>query len=203
MTGVPGWFAVLPRSAVSVTGFPKSTGPDPAWVTSVGCLGVTLKHSPPVASVAFGMPCVAELAAGVVEDRRGQGLRGAGVADEDVEAVASEVGLCQVEPTLEELRDLEGVANTVGLVRRQPWGRDRRVDREGAGVRGGAGRVAWSRRLAVDAVGDGGRTERAGGVAVPTVDVDRADASPLGEGGDDQQIAVHVVAGPWRVAAGW
>ena len=61
MTGLPGWFAVLARSAVSVTGFPKSTGPDPAWVTSVGCLGVTLKHSPPVASVAFGTPCVAEV----------------------------------------------------------------------------------------------------------------------------------------------
>ena len=54
MTGVPGLFAVLPRVAVSVTGFPKSTGPAPAWVVSVGVRGVTLKHSPAVSSFALG-----------------------------------------------------------------------------------------------------------------------------------------------------
>src|SRR5262245_26569886 len=41
----PGSFAVLVNVAVSVTGFPKSTGPAPAAVEMCGWRGVTVKHS--------------------------------------------------------------------------------------------------------------------------------------------------------------
>ena len=54
------------------------------------------------------------------------------------------------------------------------------------------------RRLAVDAVSDGRGAKGAVGAAVPAVDVDRADRATVGEGGDDQQVAVRVVAAERR-----
>ena len=61
MTGVPGWFAVPERLAVSVTGCPRSTELAPAAVPKVGVTGVTLKHSlvlvePAAGSLEAGTP---------------------------------------------------------------------------------------------------------------------------------------------------
>ena len=47
---VPGLCAVPVSVAVSVTGWPKSTGPAPAIVEIVGLTGLTRKHSPALES---------------------------------------------------------------------------------------------------------------------------------------------------------
>ena len=46
---------------MSVTGCPKSTGPSPARVVSVGVLGLTLKHSVELLSLESGTPWVADV----------------------------------------------------------------------------------------------------------------------------------------------
>src|SRR5436190_15227321 len=88
------------------------------------------------------------------------------------------------------------MANTVLLVRGQPWRCDRRD------VDGRARRVVCGGALAVPPARDGGGPQRAGGAAVPPVGTDIADASAVGEGGDDQQVAVLVVAGERGVPSG-
>src|SRR5262245_55141055 len=57
----PGWNAVPTSEAVSVTGWPRSTGVVPAWVASVGVKGVIWKHSLARLSFEPGTPSVVEV----------------------------------------------------------------------------------------------------------------------------------------------
>jgi len=60
ITGLPGWLAVPFRFTRSDTGLPSCTSAD-AWVGTNGITGLTVKHSPNVASVAFGTPLVPDV----------------------------------------------------------------------------------------------------------------------------------------------
>jgi hypothetical protein len=60
IAGVPGWFDVPLRAAVSVTGLPSTTS-GPAVVGSAGVTGVTVKHSFTPLSFESGTPVVVEV----------------------------------------------------------------------------------------------------------------------------------------------
>ncbi len=78
IAGVPGWFAVPLRVAVSVTGCPRRTGPGPAVVIKVGVTGLTVKHSLGLVplSCASGTLVVAERAPAVTSHGRYGGRAG-------------------------------------------------------------------------------------------------------------------------------
>ena len=135
----------------------------------------------------------AQLATREVEQRCVRLRRGARVGDERVEARPSEIRLGQVHAALEELRDREVVAD-IG-VQRLGRGEPRRRDRHP--VRCSAGLIVRidQRVAAIDAACDRVLSQLAGRVvAVPAVDVDRADGSASREFGHDQQVAVRVLS---------
>src|SRR6185437_7267156 len=90
----------------------------------------------------------------VVEDRRGQGLRRAGVADERAETLARETLRSQVDTAFEELGRAQEMADTILLVRGQPRRRDRAARPVRRTVGRGADRIGAEARFAVAAVAD-------------------------------------------------
>src|SRR5437016_6463294 len=133
-----------------------------------------------------------ERAQRVVEQRRGEALRRAGVEEDPVEALEMDGRAGHVEAALEELRGVEHVVAVLVL------GRPGR--RHGVGVDRRAHGVADRGRFAVGPGDDWRRVELAVRAALPLEDVNRAHRPAVGERGDHQQVAVEVVAGGVRGA---